>query len=111
MKSKINSPDESCFYFPTGYSIDMSVVVSIPFMTASFLNSGSNNWGIGNSFWNNLQSGSLITLASSLHNQISLKLSASTKYQAWCRYSPYLQITTAEINPSVMYYTSGDPTL
>jgi hypothetical protein len=25
MKSKINFPDESCFNFPTGYSIDMSV--------------------------------------------------------------------------------------
>ena len=38
MKSKINSPDESCFNFPTGYSIDMSVVASIPFVTPSFLN-------------------------------------------------------------------------
>ena len=38
MKSKINSPDESCFNFPTGYSIDMSVPISIPFVTASYLN-------------------------------------------------------------------------
>jgi hypothetical protein len=44
MKSKINSPDESCFNFPTGYSIDMSGTTSIPFETASFLNGGSNNW-------------------------------------------------------------------
>ena len=31
MKSKINSPDESCFNFTTGYSIDMSVLASISF--------------------------------------------------------------------------------
>ncbi len=45
MKSKINSPDESCFNFPTGYSIDMSVGASIPFETPNYLQSGSNNWG------------------------------------------------------------------
>ena len=39
MKSKINSPDESCFNLPTSYSIDMSVTAIIPFATASFLNS------------------------------------------------------------------------
>ena len=38
MKSKINSPDESCFNFPTGYSIDMSVTTSILFAAPSFLN-------------------------------------------------------------------------
>ena len=38
MKSKINSPDESCFNFPTGYSIDMSTLTNIPFGAASFLN-------------------------------------------------------------------------
>ena len=43
MKSKINSLDESCFNLPTGYSIDMSVVVSIPFGGASFWNS-LNGW-------------------------------------------------------------------
>ncbi len=73
MKSKINSPDESCFNFQTGYSIDMNVAVSISFGTPSFLNSGTNNWGSANSWWNNLQSGLLITVASSLYNQISFK--------------------------------------
>ena len=38
MKSKINSPDESCFNLPTGYSIDMGVTTNIPFVTASYLN-------------------------------------------------------------------------
>ena len=38
MKSKINSPNESCFNLPTGYSIDMSVTVSISFAAPSFLN-------------------------------------------------------------------------
>ncbi len=64
MKSKINSPDESCFNFPTGYSIDMSITTSIPFGTASFLNiylSNTNNWKLGNDWWNNLQSGLLTT--------------------------------------------------
>jgi hypothetical protein len=80
MKSKINSPDESCFNFPTGSSIDMSVGASIPFETASFLHGISNNWNFGNYWWINLQSGSLITLVSSLFNQISFKSTASTKY-------------------------------
>jgi hypothetical protein len=91
MKSKINSPDESCFNFPTGYSIDMSVAESISSAYPSFLNHyGSNNWSSGNSWWNNLQSSSLITLVSSLFNQISFKSTASTKYKTWCTYSPYL---------------------
>ena len=60
MKSKINSPDESCFNFPTGYSIDMSVPTSILFGSPSFLNSGSNNSLPINYWWNNIQSGSLI---------------------------------------------------
>ena len=91
MKSKINSPDESCFNFPTGYSIDMNVPTSIPFGTASILNwFGTNIWYSANSWWNNFQSGSSITLASSLYNQISLKSTASSKYQTWCTYSPYL---------------------
>ncbi len=91
MKSKINSPDESCFNFPTGYSIDMNVAVSISFGTASYLNwDGSNNWSSGNSWWNNLQSGLLITLASSLYNQISFKSTGLTKYKTWCTYPPYL---------------------
>jgi hypothetical protein len=68
MKSKINSPDESCFNLPTGYSIDMSVPTSILFGTPSFLNSGSNNWGSYNAWWNNLQSGLLIILTTSLYN-------------------------------------------
>ena len=38
MKTKINSPDESCFNLPTGYSIDMSVPTSISFEATSFLN-------------------------------------------------------------------------
>ena len=38
MKSKINSPDESCFNLPSGYSIDMSVSESISFAAPSFLN-------------------------------------------------------------------------
>ena len=38
MKSKINSPDESCFNLPTGYSIDMSVSVSTLFAAPSYLN-------------------------------------------------------------------------
>ena len=90
MKSKINSPDESCFNFPSGYSIDMNVLTSIPFETASFLFVGSNNWVSGNSWFTNLQSGLLITLTSSLYNQISFKSTASTKYQTCCTYSPYL---------------------
>ncbi len=69
MKSKINSPDESCFNFPTGYSIDMSGTANIPFGTASYSNwDGSNNWGSDNFWFANLQSGLLITLASSLYN-------------------------------------------
>jgi hypothetical protein len=114
MKSKINSPDESCFNFPTGYSIDMSVTTSISFSAPSYLNfwtSNTNNWSSSNDWFANLQSGLLITLASSLYNQISFKSTASTKYQTWCTYSPYLQMTTAAINPSVIYYTSGDPGL
>ncbi len=92
MKSKINSPDESCFNLPTGYSIDMSGTTSIPCVTVSFLNfwTSSNNWSLGGAWWNNRQSGLLITLASSLYNQISFKSTASTKYQTWCTYSPYL---------------------
>ena len=57
MKSKINSPDESCFNLPTGYSIDMSVVGSFSFVTASFLNSyasNTNNWASANGWWDNL---------------------------------------------------------
>jgi hypothetical protein len=61
MKSKINSPDESCFNFPTGYSIDMSVIVSNSLGAANFLYSDSNNWGSGNYWWSNLYSASLIT--------------------------------------------------
>ena len=91
MKSKINSPEESCFNFPTDYSIDMNVAESILFVTPSYLNlDGSNSWGFINYWWNNLQSGLLITLASSLYNKISFKSTASTKYQTWCTYSPYL---------------------
>ena len=113
MKSKINSRDESCFNFPSGYSIDMSVSASITFGTPSYLNSltNNNNWSSSGAWFINLQSGLLITLASSLYNQISFKSTASTKYQTWCTYSPYLQMTTAAINPSVIYYTSGDPGL
>ena len=49
MKSKINSPNETCFDLPTGYSIDMNVDVSIPLGAASFLNSiiNNNNWLFG----------------------------------------------------------------
>ena len=90
MKSKINSPDESCFNFPTDYSIDMNVAESILFVTPSYLNFGSNNWVSGNAWFANLQSSLLITLANSLYNQISFKSTASTKYQTWCTYSPYL---------------------
>jgi hypothetical protein len=54
MKSKINSPDESCFNLPTGYSIDMSFTASISFGTVSYLHSGSINWGLTNAWWNNL---------------------------------------------------------
>jgi hypothetical protein len=92
MKSKINSPDESCFNLSTGYSIDMSVSASIMFETASYLNSftGNNDWGSSNLWWNNFQSGLLITLANSLYNQISFKSTASTKYQTWCTHSPFL---------------------
>ncbi len=56
MKSKINSPDESCFNLPTGYSIDMSVTASITFGASSFLNydSSNNNWGSANNWWSNL---------------------------------------------------------
>jgi hypothetical protein len=68
MKSKINSPDESCFNFPSGYSIDMSGNANIPFGTASFLFGGSNNWRSANSWWNNFQSGSLNILTSSFYN-------------------------------------------
>ena len=69
MKSKINSPDESCFNLPNGYSIDMSVVVSIPFGTANFLKwDGNDNWDSVNAWWNNLQSSFSITLTSSLYN-------------------------------------------
>ena len=70
MKSKINSPDETCFNLPTGYSIDTSVPANIPFVKASFLNfwTNDNNWISGIAWWNNLQSGLLITLASSLYN-------------------------------------------
>jgi hypothetical protein len=72
MRSKINSPDESCFNFPTGYSIDMNVTTSISSADPSFLNyDGSNNWGSANGWFTNLQSGLFITLASSLFNQIS----------------------------------------
>ncbi len=71
MKSKINSPDESCFNFQTDYSIDMSVSVSIPLGVASFLYSDTNNWGSGNYWWSNLYSASLITFISSFFNQIS----------------------------------------
>jgi hypothetical protein len=49
----------------------MSVAESISFGTASYLSGGSNNWGSANSWFVNLQSGLLITLASSLYNQIS----------------------------------------
>ncbi len=90
MKSKINSPDETCFNFPTGYSIDMILSVSIPLVTPSFLNSGGNNWSSVNSWWNNIQSGSLIILISSLFNQISFKSTTSIKYKSWCTYPPYL---------------------
>ena len=90
MKSKINSPDESCFNFPTGYSIDMSGTASIPFLIASYLNSGNNNWVSGSGWFTNLQSGLLITLASSLYNQISFKSTGLTKYKTWCTYPPYL---------------------
>ncbi len=57
MKSKINSPDESCFNFQTGYSIDMSLAASIPFGTASFLNfwtGNTNSWGSANTWFANL---------------------------------------------------------
>jgi hypothetical protein len=113
MKSKINSPDETCFNFPSGYSIDMSVTASITFVIASFFNfwTSDNNWISGNGWFTNLQSGSSIILASSLFNQISFKSTASTKYQTWCIYPPYLQMTTAAINPLVIYYRSGDPAL
>ena len=90
MKSKINSPDESCFNFPTGYSIDMSGTANIPFGAASFLNAGNNNWGSANDWFANLQSGLLITLSSSLYNQISFKSTGLTKYKTWCTYPPYL---------------------
>ncbi len=49
MKTKINSSDESCFNFPTSYSIDMSgTAASILLGTVSFLNSwtSNNNWGL-----------------------------------------------------------------
>jgi hypothetical protein len=69
MKLKINSPDESCFNLPNGYSIDMNVASGIPFVTASFLNYDStNNWLSANVWWNNFQSGLSITLESSLFN-------------------------------------------
>ena len=62
MKSKINSLDETCFNLLTVYSIDMSTVVSISFGAASFLNlwMSNNIWGVGNYWWSNLQSPSLI---------------------------------------------------
>ncbi len=91
MKSKINSHDESCFNLPTGYSIDMSAPTNIAFENSGFLTYDvSNNWGSANVWWNNLQAGSLIILASPLFNQISSKSTASTKYQTWCTYSLYL---------------------
>jgi hypothetical protein len=71
MKSKINSPDQSCFNFPSGYSVDMSVSASIIFAAPSYPNSwtiNTNNWDSGYGWWNNLQSGSSITLTSSLNN-------------------------------------------
>ena len=79
MKSKINSPDESCFNLPSGYSIDMSVTENISFAAPSYLNpstSNTNNWGSANGWWINLQSGLLIILANSLYNQISFKSTA-----------------------------------
>jgi hypothetical protein len=36
MKSKINSPDESCFNLQNGYLIDMSAITSIPFVVPSY---------------------------------------------------------------------------
>ena len=69
MKSKINSPDETCFNLPTGYSIDLSVAESITFGTASLLNYGTNNnWILDYNWWYNLQSGSSIILVNSLYN-------------------------------------------
>jgi hypothetical protein len=69
----------------------MSVGANIPFVAASYSNwDGSNNWGSGNYWFTNLQFGSSIILGSSLFNQISFKSTASTKYQTWCTYSPYL---------------------
>ncbi len=113
MKSKINSPNESCFNLPSSYSIDMNVSTSISFVTPNFFNfwTRKTNWDFTNSWWNNLQSGSFITLASSFYNQISFKSTASNKYKTWCTYPPYLLMKTAAISPSVMYYTSGDPAL
>ena len=68
MKSKINSPDESCFDFLTGYSIDMSGFASIVFDAPSFLNwDGSYNWIPNYDWFFNFQSGLLITLTSSLY--------------------------------------------
>ena len=93
MKSKINSPDESCFKFTTGYSIDMSGTASISFAAPSFLNpwtGNTNNWGSYSGWFANLQSGLSITYTSSLYNQISLKSTASIKYKTWCTYPPYL---------------------
>jgi hypothetical protein len=91
MKSKINSPDESCFNFLSGYSIVMSGPTSILFGKASILNwFGTNIWYSANSWFANLQSGLLITLASSLYNQISFKSTGLTKYKTWCTYPPYL---------------------
>ena len=57
MKSKINSPDESCFNLPTGYSIDMIGTANIPFGIPSYLNSrysNTNNWNYGYNWWSNL---------------------------------------------------------
>ena len=67
MKSKINSPDETCFNFTSGYSIDMSTTASIFLGAASFLNiwMSNNIWKAANYWWSNLQSPSLIILTSS----------------------------------------------
>ena len=56
MKSKINSPEESCFNFPTGFSIELDEDLSISFGAPSFLNiyySNTNNWGSGNYWFTN----------------------------------------------------------
>ena len=69
MKSKINSPNETCFKLPTGYSIDMNVVENMTIGVASFLNNDTNNsWISAICFFNNLQSGYSISLTNSLYN-------------------------------------------